>query len=119
MAGMSELSAGPMELLVARGRGEAEAFERLVPLVHHELPRLARRHVGRKRPGNTLQATALVKSLSAVDRSETGAVAEPRALLRLAGARDAAHPGGLRARPRQGQAERRSAKGEAESFGDA
>jgi RNA polymerase sigma-70 factor (ECF subfamily) len=31
-----------------------------VPLVHSELRRLARRYMGRERPGHTLQATALV-----------------------------------------------------------
>jgi RNA polymerase sigma factor (TIGR02999 family) len=31
-----------------------------VPLVHDELRRLARRYMGRERPGHTLQATALV-----------------------------------------------------------
>ena len=35
-------------------------MERLVPLVHGELCRLARRHMGHERPGHTLQATALV-----------------------------------------------------------
>ena len=36
------------------------AFDQLVPLVHDELRRLARRYMGRERPGHTLQATALV-----------------------------------------------------------
>ena len=31
-----------------------------MPLVQHELRKLARRHMGRERPGHTLQATALV-----------------------------------------------------------
>jgi RNA polymerase sigma factor (TIGR02999 family) len=48
------------ELLMAWGRGEATAFDRLVPLVHDELRRLARRYMARERPGHTLQATALV-----------------------------------------------------------
>jgi RNA polymerase sigma factor (TIGR02999 family) len=52
--------ANATELLVAWGRGEAAAFDRLVPLVHHELRRLARRHMRNERPGHTLQATALV-----------------------------------------------------------
>ena len=36
------------------------AFDELLPLVHEELRRLARRFMRRERPGHTLQATALV-----------------------------------------------------------
>ena len=50
----------PTELLLAWGRGEASAFDRLVPLVHDELRRLARRYMRRERADHTLQATALV-----------------------------------------------------------
>jgi RNA polymerase sigma factor (TIGR02999 family) len=46
--------------LLAWGQGDVGAFDRLVPLVHGELRRLARRYMGRERPGHTLQATALV-----------------------------------------------------------
>ena len=48
------------QLLLAWGGGDEAALEQLVPLVHGELRRLARRHMGRERPGHTLQATALV-----------------------------------------------------------
>ena len=47
-------------MLLAWGRGEADAFDRLVPLVHDELRRLARQYMRRERPGHTLQTTALV-----------------------------------------------------------
>jgi RNA polymerase sigma factor (TIGR02999 family) len=47
-------------LLLAWGRGDEAALEQLVPLVHGELRRLARRHMGHERQGHTLQATALV-----------------------------------------------------------
>ena len=47
-------------LLQAWGRGDQAAFDALVPLVHEELRRLARRHMRHERPGHTLQATALV-----------------------------------------------------------
>jgi RNA polymerase sigma factor (TIGR02999 family) len=57
---ISEHAPTPTELLLAWGQGDAAAFERLVPLVHGELRRLARRYMGRERPGHTLQATALV-----------------------------------------------------------
>jgi RNA polymerase sigma factor (TIGR02999 family) len=40
--------------------GDAEALERLAPLVYAELRRIARRQMGREREGHTLQATALV-----------------------------------------------------------
>jgi RNA polymerase sigma factor (TIGR02999 family) len=50
----------PTELLQAWGRGEASAFDRLVPLVHDELHQLARRYMRRERADHTLQTTALV-----------------------------------------------------------
>lgn len=53
----------PTELLLAWGRGEASAFDRLVALVHDELRRLARRYMRRERPDHTLQATALVNEV--------------------------------------------------------
>ena len=53
-------SLNPTALLLAWGRGEASAFDDLVPLVHDELKRLARRHMRHERPGQTMQATALV-----------------------------------------------------------
>jgi RNA polymerase sigma-70 factor (ECF subfamily) len=48
------------ELLMAWGQGDESAFERLVPMVHAELRRLARRQMAGERPGHTLQTTALV-----------------------------------------------------------
>ena len=53
----------PTDLLLAWGRGEAGAFDRLVPLVHDELRRLARQYMRRERPDHTLQATALVNEV--------------------------------------------------------
>jgi RNA polymerase sigma factor (TIGR02999 family) len=47
-------------LLLAWGQGDQAALEQLMPLVHGELRRLARRHMGHERVGHTLQATALV-----------------------------------------------------------
>jgi RNA polymerase sigma factor (TIGR02999 family) len=46
--------------LLAWQDGQASAFAKLVPLVHEELQRIARRHMKHERPGQTLQATALV-----------------------------------------------------------
>jgi RNA polymerase sigma-70 factor (ECF subfamily) len=50
----------PTDLLLAWGRGEAGAFDRLVPLVHDELRLLARRYMRRERAHHTLEPTALV-----------------------------------------------------------
>jgi len=48
-------------LLLAWGRGgDSAALDRLIPLVHEELRRIARRCMGRERRGNSLQPTALV-----------------------------------------------------------
>jgi hypothetical protein len=60
MAGIPIDSPKPTDLQVARGRGETDAFDRLVPVVHDELRRIARRCMGRERPGHALQLTALV-----------------------------------------------------------
>ncbi|HTD43001.1 MAG TPA: sigma-70 family RNA polymerase sigma factor [Bryobacteraceae bacterium] len=48
------------QLLRAWSGGEESALDKLVPLVYSELHRLARRHMARERPGQTLQVTALV-----------------------------------------------------------
>lgn len=47
-------------LLLAWGKGDRAAFERLVPLVHAELHRIASRYMRGERHGHSLQATALV-----------------------------------------------------------
>lgn len=47
-------------LLVAARGGEADALDRLVPLVYDELRALARRQLRREQDGHTLHATALV-----------------------------------------------------------
>jgi RNA polymerase sigma factor (TIGR02999 family) len=48
------------ELLRSWRQGDGAALDRLVPLVHAELRRVARRQIRREGPGHTLQATALV-----------------------------------------------------------
>jgi RNA polymerase sigma-70 factor, ECF subfamily len=48
------------DLLVAWSDGDQSALERLMPLVHDELRRMAGRYMRGERPGHTLQATALV-----------------------------------------------------------
>src|SRR5215469_16975891 len=47
-------------LLRAWSAGDQTALERLTPLVHSELKRIARRYMARERRGHTLQPTALV-----------------------------------------------------------
>ncbi|MDQ3213328.1 MAG: ECF-type sigma factor, partial [Acidobacteriota bacterium] len=47
-------------LLLAWSEGDAQALERLMPLVHNELRKLAHRHMAGERPGHQLQTTALV-----------------------------------------------------------
>ena len=51
---------GITDLLLAWRGGDDAALSALVPLVHDELRRMARRHMAGERPGQTLQATALV-----------------------------------------------------------
>ena len=48
------------QLLLVWSQGDASALDRLIPLVHDELHRLAKRYMMGERPGHTLQATALV-----------------------------------------------------------
>jgi len=47
-------------LLADWAGGDRDALDRLAPLVHAELRRIARRQMGGEREGHTLQATALV-----------------------------------------------------------
>jgi RNA polymerase sigma factor (TIGR02999 family) len=47
-------------ILAAIEQGEPQAVERLLPLVYGELRKLAARKLAQERPGQTLQATALV-----------------------------------------------------------
>ncbi|HEX9959862.1 MAG TPA: sigma-70 family RNA polymerase sigma factor [Pyrinomonadaceae bacterium] len=47
-------------LLLAWGSGDKAALDALMPIVHEELRRLAKRYMRRQNPGHTLQTTALV-----------------------------------------------------------
>jgi RNA polymerase sigma-70 factor (ECF subfamily) len=53
-------SADVTGLLLAWGQGDPAALDQLIPCVHEELRRIARRHMGGERPGHSLQPTALV-----------------------------------------------------------
>jgi len=46
--------------LLKWGKGDADALDRLIPLVHGELRRIARRCMAGERAGHSLQATALI-----------------------------------------------------------
>jgi RNA polymerase sigma factor (TIGR02999 family) len=61
-------------LLLAWHRGDPAALDQLMPLVHDELHRLAKRFMRREGPGHTLQTTALVNEvyLRLVDASRVG-----------------------------------------------
>ena len=60
------------QLLLAWSQGEPSALEKLVPLVHAELSRLAHHYMAGERTGHTLQTTALVNEayLRLVDSSQ-------------------------------------------------
>lgn len=61
-------------LLRLAEHGDAEALDRVFPLVYHELQRIARAQLGRERSGHTLQPTALVNEayLKLVQRPPKG-----------------------------------------------
>jgi RNA polymerase sigma factor (TIGR02999 family) len=48
------------QLLADWAKGDRSALDKLFPLVHSELRRIAQRQMSQERPGHTLQATALV-----------------------------------------------------------
>jgi RNA polymerase sigma factor (TIGR02999 family) len=48
------------QLLLAWSGGDSKALEKLIPLVHAELMRIAQRHMTGERTGHTLQTTALL-----------------------------------------------------------
>jgi RNA polymerase sigma-70 factor, ECF subfamily len=52
--------ASPVELLRSAGAGDREALDRLLPLVYHELKRVARNRMRSESAGHSLQTTALV-----------------------------------------------------------
>src|SRR5262249_53946422 len=62
--GTSSLGVTPMSevtrILSAIEQGDPTAAELLLPLVYHELRRLAARRLAQEKPGQTLQASALV-----------------------------------------------------------
>jgi RNA polymerase sigma factor (TIGR02999 family) len=60
MLGITDHNPKVTGLLLRWGQGDRDALEQLIPLVHHELHRIARRCMAGERVGHSLQATALV-----------------------------------------------------------
>lgn len=61
MAPTTDTEAVPITRLLAEWRaGDAQALERLTPIVYHELHRLAAAYLRRERADHTLQPTALI-----------------------------------------------------------
>src|SRR5829696_3362027 len=111
MAGITDHHTHVTGLLVEWGRGDEAALDRLIPLVHHELHRIAQRCMAGERGGHSLQATALVneayvrlvdgKAVAWHDRAHFLAVSARlmrRILVDHARARRAQKRGGLAAR---------------------
>jgi RNA polymerase sigma factor (TIGR02999 family) len=57
---MLDLMSDVTQILAAIERGDPHAAEQLLPLVYEELRKLAAQKLAQERPGQTLQATALV-----------------------------------------------------------
>ena len=88
-------------ILSAIEQGDPQAAEQLLPLVYDELRKLAAQTLAREKPGQTLQATALVHEayLRLVGAEPAAALERPRPLLRRGGRGHAPHP--RRQRPPQ------------------
>lgn len=109
---MTDLTGDAVSRMVARAsRGDQRALSQLMPLVYDELRRLAHGYLGRERPGQTLQTTALVNEayLRLVkDKKQDwqtrahfvaiAAISMRQILIERARARDAQKRGGDRAR---------------------
>jgi DNA-directed RNA polymerase specialized sigma24 family protein len=81
-------------ILSALEQGEPHAAEQLLPLVYDELRGLATAKIAREKPGQTLQATALVHEAYCGWSIRRGPELEqPRPLLRRRSRGHAAHPG--------------------------
>ena len=57
---MTGLPSQVSQLLMNWSEGDKAALDQLIPLVHAELRRLAKRYMGRQNPGHTLQTSALI-----------------------------------------------------------
>jgi RNA polymerase sigma factor (TIGR02999 family) len=57
---MTGLHSQVTKLLIKWSDGDTAALDELIPLVHSELRRIAKRYVGRQNPGHTLETSALI-----------------------------------------------------------
>jgi RNA polymerase sigma factor (TIGR02999 family) len=57
---MTALHSQVTDLLTKWSEGDKAALDQLIPLVHSELRRIARRYMGRQSPEHTLQTSALI-----------------------------------------------------------
>lgn len=57
---MANLATQVTELLINWSKGDPAALEELIPLVHAELRRIARRYMARQKQGHTLQTSDLI-----------------------------------------------------------
>ena len=57
---MTGLPSQVTQLLMNWSKGDKTALDQLIPLVHSELRRLAKRYMARQNPGHTLQTSALI-----------------------------------------------------------
>ena len=81
------------QLLRAWADGDRGALERLTPRVYRTLRRIAGHQLQNERPGQTLQATALVhEAYLRLDRHHKRGLAAPGSFLCGVGADHAAHP---------------------------
>ena len=82
------------QVIEAAGAGDAQAAEKLLPLVYEELRSLAGARMAQEAPGKTLQPTALVHEawLRLVGKNETP-FPGPRPLLCRRSGGHAPHPG--------------------------
>ena len=103
-------------ILSAIEQGDPQAAEQLLPLVYDELRKLAAQRLAQEKPGQTLQATALVHEayLRLVGR-RTARLEQPRPFLRRGRRGHAPHP--RRERPPQGAARSTAAAGGSSSTG--
>ena len=81
-------------ILSAIEQGDPQAAEQLLPLVYDELRKLAAQRLAQEKPGQTLQATALVHEayLRLVGLRRCAALGRPRPFLRRGGRGHAPHP---------------------------
>ena len=94
-------------------QGDPQAAEQLLPLVYDELRKLAAAKLAQEKPGQTLQATALVHEAYLAAGGDEQIVRGSSALLSCRGRGDAADPDRPRPAPASHPAWRRSAAGSA------